>query len=132
MVFYAVFNSISVISLRQLTLFMSFLGFTSTRLGSEVSCQKTLLRKTQRIQCGSNLVPLDYESNTSPLSHAGTSNKRRSLFDSSFFIIFADVSTGTRYLKNIVTNEKNTRDGHFFSCHNIFQPFSLYSNNIKS
>ena len=36
MVFYATFNSISVISRRQLTLFMSFLGFTSTRLGSEV------------------------------------------------------------------------------------------------
>ena len=45
MVFYAAFNSISVISLRQLTLFMSFLGFTSTRLGSEVSCPRTLQRK---------------------------------------------------------------------------------------
>ena len=33
MVFYAAFNSISVISWQQLTLFMSFLGFTSTRLG---------------------------------------------------------------------------------------------------
>ena len=31
--FYAVFGSISVISRRQLTLLMSFLGFTSTRLG---------------------------------------------------------------------------------------------------
>ena len=34
MVFYTTFNSISVISRPQLTLFMSFLGFTSTRLGS--------------------------------------------------------------------------------------------------
>ena len=33
MVFYATFNSISVISRSQLTLFMSFLGFASTRLG---------------------------------------------------------------------------------------------------
>ena len=33
MVFYATFNSISVISQWQLTLFMCFLGFTSTRLG---------------------------------------------------------------------------------------------------
>ena len=32
MVFYAAFNSISVISRRQITLFMSFLGLTSTRL----------------------------------------------------------------------------------------------------
>ena len=33
MVFYAAFNSISVISRRQLTLFLPFLGFTSTRIG---------------------------------------------------------------------------------------------------
>ena len=33
MVFYAAFNNISVISPQQLTLFMSFLGFTNTRLG---------------------------------------------------------------------------------------------------
>ena len=32
-VFYAAFNNILVISRRQFTLFMSFLGFTSTRLG---------------------------------------------------------------------------------------------------
>ena len=43
--FYAAFNSISVISQRQFTLFMFFLGFTSTRLGSEVSCPRTLPRK---------------------------------------------------------------------------------------
>ena len=45
MVFYAAFNSISVILRRQFTLFMSVLGFTSTRLGSEVSCPRTLPRK---------------------------------------------------------------------------------------
>ena len=39
--------------------------------GSEVSCTRTLPQKTQRIQCGSNPGPLDYESNTLPLSHAG-------------------------------------------------------------
>ena len=43
--FYTAFNSISVISWQQLTLFMSFLGFTSTRPGSEVSCPRTLPRK---------------------------------------------------------------------------------------
>ena len=36
MVLFAPFNSISVMSPRQLTLFMSFLRFTSARLGSEV------------------------------------------------------------------------------------------------
>ena len=46
MVFYATFNSISVISRQQFTLFISYLGFTSTRLGSEVSCPRTLPRKT--------------------------------------------------------------------------------------
>ena len=45
MVFYAAFNSISVISRRLLTLFMPFLCFTSTTLGSEVSCPRTLPRK---------------------------------------------------------------------------------------
>ena len=45
MVFYAAFNSISVISRRQLTLLLSFLGFTSTRLGSEVSFPRTLPQK---------------------------------------------------------------------------------------
>ena len=45
MVFYAAFNCISVISRRQFMLFMFFLGFTSTRLGSEVSCPRTLPRK---------------------------------------------------------------------------------------
>ena len=45
MVFYSAFNSISVISRRQLTLLMFFLGFTSTRLGSEVSCPRTIPRK---------------------------------------------------------------------------------------
>ena len=45
MVFYAAFNSISVISRQHLTLFMYFQGFTSTRLGSEVSCPRTLPRK---------------------------------------------------------------------------------------
>ena len=69
MVFYAAFNSISVISRQQLTLFMSFLGFTSTRLGSEVSCPKTIQRKNP-----DDPVPLDYESNTLPLSHPGPLN----------------------------------------------------------
>ena len=38
-------GAISVISWRQFTLFMSFLGFTSTRLGSEMTCRRTLPRK---------------------------------------------------------------------------------------
>ena len=79
-VFYAAFNSIFVISRRQLTLFMSFLGFTSTRLGLQSVLPKDtptkkpsakLPRKNPRIQCSSNPGPLDYESNTLPLSHAG-------------------------------------------------------------
>ena len=71
MVFYAAFNSISVISRRQLTLFM--LSWVSPVLGWALKClaQGHSHEKTQRIQCGSNPGPLDYESNTLPLSHAG-------------------------------------------------------------
>ena len=72
MVFYAAFNNISVISGWQFTLFMSFLGFTSIRLGLwSVLPKDTPTKKTQRIQCSSNPGLLDYESNTLPLSHAG-------------------------------------------------------------
>ena len=71
MVFYAAFNSISVISQRQLTLFM--LSWVSPVLGWALKClaQGQSHKKTQRIQCGSDPGPLDYESNTLPLSHVG-------------------------------------------------------------
>ena len=74
MVFYAAFNSISVISRRQLTLFM--FSWVSPVLGWVLKClaQGHSREKTQRIQCGSNPGPLDYESNTFPLSHAGPRN----------------------------------------------------------
>ena len=71
MVFYATFNSISVIQWPQLTLFMLSWDSPVLGWGSEVSCPRTLPRKTQRIQWGSNPGPLEYESNTLPLSHAG-------------------------------------------------------------
>ena len=45
MMFYAAFNSISVISRRQLTLFMSSWVSPVLGWGSKVSCPKTLLRK---------------------------------------------------------------------------------------
>ena len=55
MVFYAAFNSVSVISWWQLTFFMSFLGFTSTRLGlRSVLLNDTPMKITKKIQCGSN------------------------------------------------------------------------------
>ena len=71
MVFYAAFNSISVISWQQLTLFM--LSWDSPVLGWALKClaQGHSHEKTQRIQCGSNPGPLDYESNTLPLGHVG-------------------------------------------------------------
>ena len=71
--FYAPSNNVSVISLQQLALFMSFLDFTCTRLG----LSKNTFRKTQRIQCGLNLRSLDYRSNTWPLSHARPRNQCR-------------------------------------------------------
>ena len=70
---YATANIISVISLRQLTLFMSFSRVSPVLgWGSEPLCQLKLPRKTQRIQCGSNSGPQDYVSDTLPLSHAGS------------------------------------------------------------
>ena len=71
MVFYAAFNSISVISRRQLTLFM--LSWVSPVLGWALKClaQGHSHEKSQRIQCGSNPGTLDYKSNTLPLSHVG-------------------------------------------------------------
>ena len=47
MVFYDVVNSISVISWKQLKLFLSFLGFTNRMLDSEVSCPRTPLFTTE-------------------------------------------------------------------------------------
>ena len=75
MVFYPAFNSISVISQRQLTLLMSFMSFTSTRLGFW-----SVLPKDNRTQIPKDPVrldpgPLDYESNTLPLSHQPTCKK---------------------------------------------------------
>ena len=59
------FNIISVISRRQLTLFVSLLGFTGTRLGLWIFLPKdtrTPPRKTDMIRCCSNTGPLDYDS----------------------------------------------------------------------
>ena len=71
MVFYVAFNSISVISRRQLTLLM--LSWVSPVLGWALKClaQGHFHEKAQRIQWGSNTGPLDYESNTLALSHVG-------------------------------------------------------------
>ena len=66
MVFYATFSIISVMSRRRFTLFMSFLGGALNSLARGHSHEKI-----QKIQCGSNPGPLDYESNTLPRSHAG-------------------------------------------------------------
>ena len=49
----------------------TFLGSPVLGFGSEVSCPRKFSRKTHRIQCCSNPGPLDYESNTLPLLHAG-------------------------------------------------------------
>ena len=70
-VFYAPFNSISVISPN--SSYYSCISYVSPLLGwgSEVSCPKTLPLKTHMIQYCLYSAPLDYELNTSPFSHAG-------------------------------------------------------------
>ena len=72
MAFNADFNSFSVMSRRQLTLYMSFLGFTSTRLWLwSVLAKETPPKIPGRVMCGSNLRPPGYESYILLLSHAG-------------------------------------------------------------
>ena len=92
-----------------------FLGFTSTRLGSEVSCPRTLPRKkTQRIQCGSNPGPLDYESNTLPLGHAGPLNVTQNMK-----VVFLRI-------ENIVGKEENAGYQHFLLFPQRFQKASCH------
>ena len=119
MVFYAAFNSISVISRRQLTLFMlswvsPVLGWALKYLAQGHSHEKTQRiqclaqghshEKTQRIQCGSNPGPLEYESNTLPLSHVGTFIKTRN---------------NSRFQNNAFTHANNTYES-FGNIHCIF------------
>ena len=70
MVFYVAYSSISVISRQQLTLFISFLGFTSTRLGLWSNLPKDTLRKTQRIQWARIQDPWITSQTILPPSHA--------------------------------------------------------------
>ena len=70
-VLYTAFNIISAISGRQLTLFTfpefpDYWAWALNRLA-----QGHNYKKLKRIQCGSNPGPLDYKSNTLPLSHQG-------------------------------------------------------------
>ena len=69
MVFNATLNSISVISRRQLTSFMSFLGVTIAKLEAlKCLAHGHSHEKTQTIQCGSNPGPLKNDSNALPLN----------------------------------------------------------------
>ena len=70
--FYPAFQSISVILWIQLTLFLC-MSWVSQDLGRALTflAEGHSYNKTQRIQCGSNPGPLDYESNTLPMSHTG-------------------------------------------------------------
>ena len=71
MVFYATFNNISVISRQQLTLFMSFQGYTSTRLGLwSVLPKDTPMKKTRGSSAAWTQDPWITSQNTAPLSHA--------------------------------------------------------------
>ena len=116
MVFYAFFNSISVISRRQLTLFM--LSWVSPVLGWALKClaQGHSHEKTQRIQCGSNPRPLDYESNTLPLSHVGPY-----LFTNLYRLFTILIKEA---FENIMEKGGNAANHNFFSfSHDVFLPF---------
>ena len=90
MIFFFLYNNTCSVTLDLLkgvftpfsTVFQSYLGdsshysclsWVSQVLGWALKClaQGHSHEKTQRIQCGSNPGPLDYDSNTLPLSYAG-------------------------------------------------------------
>ena len=73
MVFYAAFNSNVFQSYHGDSSHYSCLSRFSPVLGWALKClaQGHSHEKTKRIQCGSNPGPLDYESKTLPLGHAG-------------------------------------------------------------
>ena len=104
MVFYA---ALTVISRRQLTLFVSFLGFTSTRLGSEVSCPRTLPRKNPE-----DTVQLEPRTTGLRVKHFTTETRR----------ILSQVLTRlTKYSPETWENEKMLDSSIFsFSHHGTF------------
>ena len=124
MVFYAAFNSISVISRRQLTLFM--LSWVSPVPGWALKClaQGHSHEKTQRIQCGSNPGPLDYESNTPPLSHVGPVDKGDNRINANYVKeVVHTVSTVvfvTNWLK-VNAIQENVLHGEIFIALNTFR-----------
>ena len=76
-VIHAAFISMPVISWQQLTLFMSFLGFTSTRLELWSVLPKNTTMKIRRILCGLNKgIP---RLRVKPLSHTGFLHYKKQL-----------------------------------------------------
>ena len=117
MVFYAAFNSISVISRRQLALFM--LSWVSPVLGWAL--KYLAHEKTQRIQCGSNPGPLDYESNTLPLSHVGPN-----IFQDSFNKISSQQLTHGRSYIYIPLQSMKVVANIYRICHELTVEIKFY------
>ena len=94
----------------------SCLSWVSPVLGWALKClaQGHSHEKTQRIQCGSNPGPLDYESNTLPRSHAGT------LFPNKPWFLHVCSSS---LLKTLWEKEKLLMMSNFSFSHNAFYPF---------
>ena len=103
MVFYVSFNSISVISPQQLTLFMSFQGCTSSRPSGPMSC----LGHSQEKPKGSIAAPTQDPYNTGPLSFF-KDNGEFSAFTTQFLIL---TTKRKRHFENI---EEKGEGYHFF------------------
>ena len=84
MVFYAGFNSISVISRRQLIIH-AFLGFTSTRLGSEMSYPRTLPRKNPE-----DLVQLEPRTPGLRVKHLATQPRGTQKSNPTLFLLISE------------------------------------------
>ena len=142
MVFYAAFSSLSVISRRQLTLFM--LSWVSPVLGWALKClaQGHSHEKTQKIQCSSNPGPLAYESNTLPLSHVGPARTDTSRYFYTDAInpprtpyhtipIFDDPRRKMAF-ENIVEKGENAGNQHFLLFQQCFLTYQMRNYHLSN
>ena len=126
MVFYAAFNSISVISQWQLPLFMSFLVFTSTRLGSKVSCPRTLPWKKPRGSSAARTqdpwitsqtlyhwATRDLNNSNSQTSDTNSGSIKYKAFEDYTLNVTEIMTFGCERAKNIVGKGENAAKQHF-------------------
>ena len=90
--------------------------------GSEVSCPRTLPRKIQRIQCGSNPEPLNYKSNTLPLSYKISRFHHMDVVLQAYDLVYIFFFYNIRYLFSL--SDKQQNKCNFFILYPYFLTYS--------